>query len=391
MSRNGPKWLVASCRSSPSAVTWREVPITPALLTSTSIGPNAAAVGARAAHRPQVGEVDLELLERRRRAPRRGWRPRSRRAGLRVAAGQHHPGAAAGQLESGVVAEPAERRTGDHDGAAGLVGDVGELPGVGSRLGMSWGGGEAGEHPLAELPVALDRDRPGSASQRPPASRMKRLAVHAQRHRGRRGGPRRAAGRGRARRSRTRTARCPPCPGPALVPVGAPTFLPSTKPRLSARYSAVCLAGAVSRPPGRPTARRTSCSCIQTSSGRLRSSVRQVHGHSAEDRRRAARAVGRRVREQRGVPLGHRLADLVDDRVGAGVAAVDDADLGVEAHQPGDVRRLADLGGLLGVAGQDALEVRGVAAHALHVPAGQVGRRASTAPRAPARAGRGSR
>ena len=40
----------------------------------------------------------------------------------------------------------------------------------------------------------------------------------------------------------------------------------------------MCLAGAVSMPPGRPTARRTSCSCIHTSSGRLRSSVRQLHG-----------------------------------------------------------------------------------------------------------------
>ena len=40
----------------------------------------------------------------------------------------------------------------------------------------------------------------------------------------------------------------------------------------------MCLAGALSMPPGRPTARRTSCSCIHTSSGRLRSSVSQFQG-----------------------------------------------------------------------------------------------------------------
>ena len=44
----------------------------------------------------------------------------------------------------------------------------------------------------------------------------------------------------------------------------------------------MCRAGGVFRLPGRPTARRTSCSCIQTSRGRLRSSVRQVHGTPAK-------------------------------------------------------------------------------------------------------------
>ena len=122
----------------------------------------------------------------------------------------------------------------------------------------------------------------------------------------------------------------------------------------------MCRAGAVSMPPGRPTARRTSCSCIHTSSGRLRSSVRQAHGTPPKiGSGLALPSVGGSA-EQRGVPRGDRLADLVDDRVRAGVAAVDHADLGVEAHQPGDVRRLADLGGLLRAAGQDALEVRGV-------------------------------
>ena len=60
-----------------------------------------------------------------------------------------------------------------------------------------------------------------------------------------------------------------------VVPGSAPTRLATTSPRLSARYSAVCRAAGESIPPGRPTARRTSCSCIHTSSGRLRSSVFQ--------------------------------------------------------------------------------------------------------------------
>ena len=42
VSRNGPKWLVAIWSSRPSTVRWCEVPITPALLTSTSIAPTAA-------------------------------------------------------------------------------------------------------------------------------------------------------------------------------------------------------------------------------------------------------------------------------------------------------------------------------------------------------------
>ena len=74
------------------------------------------------------------------------------------------------------------------------------------------------------------------------------------------------------------------------------------------------------------------------------------------------------------MPHGRRGADLVDDCVGAGLASVDDADLGVEPHEAADVRWLADLGCLLRAAGQDPLEVRGVGRTGPHVPAGQVGR-----------------
>ena len=118
---------------------------------------------------------------------------------------------------------------------------------------------------------------PGSASQRPPASRMKlsrsirRVTVGSSGGSGSRS-PRPASLIVNANGSLPSMSRT------SVVPAGAPTFLPSTKPRLSARYSAVCLAGGVSMPPGRPTARRTSCSCIQMSSGRLRSRVRQFHG-----------------------------------------------------------------------------------------------------------------
>ena len=42
----------------------------------------------------------------------------------RGAPGQHHPGPAPGELQRRVVAEAAERGSGDDDGPAGLVGDV---------------------------------------------------------------------------------------------------------------------------------------------------------------------------------------------------------------------------------------------------------------------------
>ena len=97
--------------------------------------------------------------------------------------------------------------------------------------------------------------------------------------------------------------------------------------------------------------------------------------HAAEDDLRLGAAVGRRVGHQPVVRRSCHPAELGDDLRRRELAAVDHADLGVEPHEAGDVRRLADLGGLLGVAGQDALEVGGVRGDRAHVPAGQVGRR----------------
>ena len=116
----------------------------------------------------------------------------------------------------------------------------------------------------------------------------------------------------------------------------------------------MCRAATESMPPGRPTARRTSCSCIHTSSGRLRSRVRQSQPTPPKIGSGLRVGVGRRVGEQRvcRAVAAERISLMIASR--AGVAAVDDADLGVEAHQAGDVVRLADVGGLLRAAGEDA-------------------------------------
>ena len=157
-----------------------------------------------------------------------------------------------------------------------------------------------------------------------------------------------------------------------VVPGAAPTRLATTKPRLSARYSAVCRAAGESIPPGRPTARRTSCSCIHTSR-RLRSSAFQSQPTPLKIRSGlAVPSVGGSASS--GVPGGGGGADLVDDRVGGLVAAGDDALLGVDAHQAGDVVRLADLDGLLGATARTASRCAMCAATA-DVPSGQVGRR----------------
>ena len=66
-----------------------------------------------------------------------------------------------------------------------------------------------------------------------------------------------------------------------VVPAGGATRLPTTKPRLRGEDPDRVRGGRASSPPGRPTARRMSCSCIHTSSGRLDSSVSQVQATSA--------------------------------------------------------------------------------------------------------------
>ena len=93
-------------------------------------------------------------------------------------------------------------------------------------------------------------------------------------------------------------------------------------------------------------------------------------------RRRRPRAgaeasVGGSARARGASAVTARISVMI--RVGRVVAPVDHADLGVEPHEAGDVRGFADVGGLLGVAGQDALEVGDVGGAGPHVPAGQVG------------------
>ncbi len=130
-----------------------------------------------------------------------------------------------------------------------------------------------------------------------------------------------------------------------------------------------------SRLPGRPTARRTSCSCIHTSSGRLRSSVSVDQPIIPNTPGALADGSVARVGQQRGVAGGGGGADLVDELVGRPVAPGDDALLGERPQRAPHVLRLADLDLVVRCAGQQRLEVRGVGGDGVDVPAGEVGRR----------------
>ena len=142
-------------------------PITPALLTSTSMGPSRAAVAA--ARRTDASDDRSTTRSR----PSAAALGRDRGPGLvelRLGApGEHDACAAPGQLEGGVVAEAAEARPGHHDGAARLVAEVGEAPGLGAHGVVAI----ASSTLLTERLVAVDRDGPGSGVRRPPASTMK--------------------------------------------------------------------------------------------------------------------------------------------------------------------------------------------------------------------------
>ena len=92
--------------------------MTPALLTSRSSDPYAAASAAADRDRGQVGEVDHEPLEHGGRHLARGS-PLGRLVQLvGVASGEHDAGAGAGELERRVVAEAADADAGDQRGAA---------------------------------------------------------------------------------------------------------------------------------------------------------------------------------------------------------------------------------------------------------------------------------
>ncbi len=105
MSRNGPKWLVAICKLETVAGCGSTAgAITPALLTSTWIGPSAAAFVAAVRTEAELGEIELEALDARTRhllADEVGSTADLRR----VAPGEDDAGTAPGELEGDVVAE----------------------------------------------------------------------------------------------------------------------------------------------------------------------------------------------------------------------------------------------------------------------------------------------
>ena len=93
----------------------------------------------------------------------------SSRASVRP--GEDDPTAPAGELQRGVVSEAAHGRAGDQDRPAGLVGDVRQRPGV-DAIGHGVVASDATTRsPRPWSPSTATE--PGSASQRPPASRMK--------------------------------------------------------------------------------------------------------------------------------------------------------------------------------------------------------------------------
>ena len=172
VSRNGPKWLVAICSSRPSAVRGATVPITPGVVDQHVDRRRTPRPRAAARRTDPRSARSTRAAPARRPAPRRGWRRAVSSSLAAVAPGEDDPGAAAGQLEGGVVAEAAEGRAGDQDRPAGLVGDVGQLPGVGrgARHGVV---ASCVEDLLRRAPGRPRRvTAPGSAAQRPPASRM---------------------------------------------------------------------------------------------------------------------------------------------------------------------------------------------------------------------------
>ena len=388
VSRNGPKWLVAMLQVQPVVGPLRGVPITPALLTSTSMGPYAAAPrlrggpttgppGRRRAARAGRRDLVADRLARSRRAlpwvrPARTTRP-PRRASSRAVWWPSPP--------SVVPVTRIVRPAWSGMSASGQV----------SVAGQSRGGGEAGDDLVAEVRSPSTVDRAGLGVAAAAGQQDEALAVHAQGGRRVGRGAPRAAGRGRSRRPRRRTARCRPCRGPGWCrPVRRPSC--PGRSRGSRRGTPRCAwrAPCPSRPGGRPRGVRPARASRRRAAGCAAAGASPT-GRPPKIGVGSAGGVGRRVAEQPGVPGGGGLADLVDDRVRARVPPVHDPDLGVEPHQPGHVRRLADLGGLLGRAGQDALEVRDVAGDGLDVPA-RPGRSACpTAPRGPTRAGRGSR
>ena len=136
----------------------------------------------------------------------------------------------------------------------------------------------------------------------------------------------------------------------------------------------MCWAGALSMPPGRPTARRMSCSCIQMSSGRLRSRVRWFQpirpkmpgaGAAGSVGGSASRASCRAVVWVR-ISVGDRAGDR-SRRVTTPISV--NWPIG-----PVTCGGLADVGRLLGPAGQQALQVRDVGGDRLDVPSGEVRR-----------------
>ena len=97
-----------------------------------------------------------------------------------------------------------------------------------------------------------------------------------------------------------------------------------------------------------------------------------VPADAAEDGGGLGPAVGRRVREQARVPRRGRPPDLLDQLGRGPVLARHHALLGVHADQRGGRVRRVRGRCLLGLAGEDRLEVSGVRRARVDVPAGQV-------------------
>ena len=196
VSRNGPKWLVAICSSRPSAVRWYGVPITPALLTSTSIGPSRGRGRGRPAYRRQVGEVELEPLERRRPGTSAQDRARSvsaSRSGERPVSTTRAPRRASSSAvwwPSPPTVVPVTTTV-----RPAWSGMSAEVPAVRAGHGVV---ASASMMRPAERLVAGDGERARLGLAAAAGQPDERLAVHPQRHRRRRRARRPAARRGRA-------------------------------------------------------------------------------------------------------------------------------------------------------------------------------------------------
>ena len=222
-------------------------------------------------------------------------------------------GAAPGELERDVVPESGGRRTGDQDGPAGLVADLVGRPGHGRDR-------EEVEQPTAELDVAVDAHRALRWRTSPAGEDSEGLPVG--RH-----GDGRLVGEGGQ-----------PAAAPLLVDaVGDGLVTDDVEADRRAGRGSRSLREHVAQALGEvvdgvrggrgvePAGTADCAAYVLLVHPQVEGSVAQqglpVPADATEDPVRLRRAVGRRVCQQGRVPLGRRLADLVDQLVGGAVAA----------------------------------------------------------------------